>query len=267
MITSFSNPLIKRIKRLRQRKHRLEEGVFFIEGLRVVLTAIEQQAPIETILYASALLTSETGRQVIERQQAQGVECVELDPAVFTSISERDNPTGVAAIVQMAWRELDSLPVEEQAIYVAVEDTADPGNLGTMLRTIDAAGAAGLIVVGQSTDPFHPTAVKASMGTLFTVPISRAADMGRVLTWARAHGLQTIATSAKAKQLYWGADYRFPVLLLMGSEREGLGREVLEAADSAVTIPMHGSASSLNVAVATSLLLYEFRRRVTPYSH
>jgi TrmH family RNA methyltransferase len=185
---------------------------------------------------------------------------MELDPAVFASISERDNPTGIAAIVKMAWRELDSLPVGEQAIYVVVEETADPGNLGTILRTMDAAGADGLIVVGQSTDPFHPTAVKASMGTLFTVAISQAADMGGVLSWARGRGLQTIATSAKAKELYWAADYRFPALLLMGSEREGLGREVLEAADLAITIPMHGSASSLNVAVATSLLLYEMRR-------
>ena len=101
------------------------------------------------------------------------------------------------------------------------------------------------------------------MGALFTVPISRAADLGEVLAWARGRGLQTIATSAKAKQLYWEADYRFPTLLLMGSEREGLGREVLVTADLAVTIPMYGSASSLNVAVATSLLLYELRRKAT----
>jgi TrmH family RNA methyltransferase len=240
----------------------LEEGAFVIESLRVVLTAVEQNAPIETIVYSSAFLTSKVGRQVIERQRGQGVDCVELDPAVFASISERDNPTGIAAVVQMAWCELDSLPVGKEGIYVAVEETADPGNLGTILRTVDAVGADGLIVVGQSTDPFHPTAVKASMGTLFTVAISRTADMGGVLSWARGRGLQTIATSAKAKQIYWAADYRFPALLLMGSEREGLGREVLEAADLAVTIPMHGSASSLNVAVATSLLLYEMRRQL-----
>ena len=262
MITSFSNPLVKRIKRLRQRKYRQEEGVFFIEGLRVVLTAVEQQARIETLVYALPLLTSEAGRQAIERLQVQGVDCVEVAPAVFESVSERDNPTGLGAIVKIAWRELTDLIVGEQAIYVAVEDTADPGNLGTILRTMDAAGAAGLIVVGQSTDPFHPTAVKASMGTLFTVPLSRAADMESLLAWARKHGLQTAATSAKAKQLYWQADYHLPALLLMGSEREGLSKEVLEAADLAVTIPMHGSASSLNVAVATSLLLYELKRKL-----
>lgn len=263
MITSFSNPLIKLIKRLRQRKYRQEEGVFFIEGLRVVLTAVEQHAVIETLVYALPLLTSEAGRQAIERLQRQGVDCVEVAPAVFESISERDNPTGLGAIVKMAWHELADLMVGERAIYVAVEDTADPGNLGTILRTMDAAGAAGLIVVGQSTDPFHPTAVKASMGTLFTVPLSRAADMESLLTWAQENGLQTVATSAKAKQVYWQAAYRFPVLLLMGSEREGLGKGVLEAADLAVTIPMHGSASSLNVAVATSLLLYELRRKLS----
>lgn len=261
MITSFSNPLVKRIKRLRQRKYREEEGAFFIEGLRVVLMAVEHHAPIETLIYSSELLTSEVGRQAVVEQQERGLPCAELSAPVFQAISEREHPVGLGAIVKTSWRDLDSVVVGPADLWVALVGTADPGNLGTILRTMDAVGAAGLVLVGSTTDPFHPTAVKASMGALFTAPIGRRPNEGALMAWARARGLLTVATSAKAPQVFWDALYRRPALLLMGSEGEGLSKEVLEAADLSVTIPMTGSVSSLNLAVATGLLLYEWRRR------
>ncbi|MEW5985473.1 MAG: RNA methyltransferase [Chloroflexota bacterium] len=260
MIISFSNPLIKRIKRLRQRKYREEESAFFVEGLRVVLTAVEHRAPIETLVYSSELLTSEAGRRAVSEQQQRGLPCVELSAPVFRAISEREHPVGLGAIVKTSWHDLDSVVVDPADVWVALVGTADPGNLGTILRTLDAVGAAGLVLVGSTTDPFHPTAVKASMGALFTVPVGRLPDEATLFAWARAHGLFIMATSAKARTLFWDAPYQRPALLLMGSEGEGLSKQVLEAADLAVTIPMRGSASSLNLAVATGLLLYELRR-------
>jgi RNA methyltransferase, TrmH family len=261
MITSFSNPLVKQIKRLRQKKYRQEEGLFFIEGLRVVLTAVEQSAPLESLVYAPELLTSEVARQVIIEQQAQGVRCVSVAAAVFQAISERDNPAGLGAVVQAGWRPLHELPVTATAVYVALFDISDPGNLGTILRTLDATGASALILVGETADPFHSTAVKASMGALFTVPISQVSGAPTLLDWAGRHGIQTVATSAKATASYWAASYRRPLLLLMGNEGEGLPAAVMAAAGQSVTIPMSGTVSSLNLAVATSLLLYELRRR------
>lgn len=262
MITSLSNPLVKRIKQLRQKKHRQAEGVFFAEGLRVVLTALEQNAPVETLLYAPELLKSSAALQVVEAQEQRGKTVVPVAAAVFRALSERDNPTGLGAIIQTHSTSLDQLPITPHSIFVLVDRISDPGNLGTILRTLDAAGANGLILTGESTDPYHPTALKASMGTLFTLPLVQLPTIQPIWAWAETHGITTIATSAKATQVYWDAPYPFPALLLMGNEQEGLDKAVLDAAALRVTIPMHGTASSLNLGVATGLLLYELRRHL-----
>jgi TrmH family RNA methyltransferase len=266
MITSLSNPLIKRIKQLRQKKNRQAEGVFFAEGLRVVLTALEQDAPVEILFYAPELLKSETALQAIRAQEKMGRAVVAVAAAPFRAISERDNPTGLGAIIRTRATTLDQLPITPHSIFVLLDRIADPGNLGTILRTLDAAGANGLILTGESTDLYHPTAIKASMGTLFTLPLVQLPTLEPIWSWAEANGLTTIATSAKASQVYWDAPYRFPALLLMGNEQEGLNKEVLDAAAFRVTIPMHGTASSLNLGVATGLLLYELRRRLQKQS-
>lgn len=262
IITSFRNPLVKRIKRLRQKKYRQEEGAFFVEGLRPVLSAVESGAPVETIVYATDLLHSPVAWGMIRDQEAGGRACVELAADVFASISERDHPVGLGAIVRVSMLALDDLPVGPEDVYVALVEVSEPGNLGTVIRTVDAVGAAGLILVGRTVDPFHPTAVKASMGSLFGIRVGHVETTTGLLEWAAANGLHTVATSAGAKSSYWQAGYRWPVLLVLGSEGEGLPAEVIRSAELAVTIPMSGSASSLNLAVAAGLLLYELRRRL-----
>jgi TrmH family RNA methyltransferase len=257
MITSYRNPLVKRIKRLGHKKYRQEESAFVVEGLRAVFSAVEARAPIDTIFYSSALLTSVVAEKMLDEQRAHGANCVELSAAVFRSVSERENPMGLGAIVREVWTELADLEVRPDDVLVALVDVSDPGNLGTVIRTMDASGASGLILVGQTVDPFHPTAVRASTGTLFGVDVSRAPDLDTLWRWSAERGLHIVATSARAKHSYLKADYQLPTLLLFGSEREGLSDEV---AEKSVRIPMHGSASSLNLAVAAALLLYELRR-------
>jgi RNA methyltransferase, TrmH family len=261
MITSPANPLVKRIKRLRQKKYRQAEGAYFVEGLRVVLAAVEQNAPIEILCYAPELLTSSVAQRMVAGQKKRGTAVAELSASVFRAISERDNPTGLGAIVRSRWTELDALPTNRDATLVALVDVADPGNLGTILRTLDATAATGLILAGQTTEPFQQAVAKASMGALYTVPICRVDGQAALLAWAQQRGLQTVATSASAPESYWTAVYRLPLLLIMGSEGEGLPAETLAASHLAVSIPMSGSVSSLNLAVATGLLLYELRRR------
>jgi TrmH family RNA methyltransferase len=257
MITSSSNPLIKRIKRLRQKKYRQQEESFFAEGLRVVLAAVEHGAPIDTIVYSRELLTSKIALDALAGQQAAGTQCVELSPRLFQTISDRDNPVGLGAIIAVRWLDLEQVAVTPDAVFVALVDASDPGNLGTIIRTIDASGAAGLLLAGQTVDPYHPAAVKASMGTIFSVPISQIEDPETILRWAKTKNLHKIATSARAKHTYNEVTYRFPALLMLGSEGEGLSPDLLAAADIAVSIPMAGSASSLNLAVAAGVLLYE----------
>ena len=260
MITSFRNPLVKRIKKLRRKKYRRQEGAFFIEGIQVVLSALEQEAPVESLVYAPELLTSDVALEAIAAEQARGTDLAEVSADVFASFSDRDNPVGLGAIVRVQVCTLTDLAVESDAIFVAAEDLSDPGNLGTLVRTLDGVGAAGLILVGQTTDPFHPTAVKASMGALFTVPVCEIDGLAELWSWAQAHNMFTVATSARANHNFWEAGYRFPALLLLGSEGEGLGQDVLQRAQQAVSIPMYGRASSLNLSVAAGLLLYELRR-------
>ena len=257
MITSTSNPLIKKVRKLRRKKHRLEEGAFFIEGVRVFISAIEAKAPVQTILYSPDLLTSVLASEVIAAQRKAGVKCVETSAMVFKSISSRDNPVGVGAIVSTRWVALEDLPLRRKSVYVSVLNISEPGNLGTIIRTVDAAGADGVILVGEGVDPYHSSAVKASMGTLFHIPISHAEAPDHLLDWAKSKGITSVSTSAHARQSYRGDQYELPALILLGSEGGGLPAEVLEKSDLAVSIPMRGTASSLNLAVAAGLLLYE----------
>lgn len=263
-ITSFSNPLVKRLKRLRQKKYRRQEGAFYIEGLRVVLSAVEHGAAIETIVYCPERLTSALAWEMLRQQEAAGVRCQALAGPIFSAISERDNPVGLGAVVRADLHELADLTVRPDDIIVASFETGEPGNLGTIMRTMDAVGARSLILVGDTVDPYHPTTVKASMGTLFTMTIGEAPSGESLLNWSAAQGLQTVASSAKANLLYSTASYRLPLLLLLGSEGTGLPVPLLESCELAVSIPMAGTASSLNLAVAAGLLLYEIRRLSAP---
>jgi TrmH family RNA methyltransferase len=261
VITSHRNPLVKRIRGLERKKQRQEEGAFYVEGIRVVLSALERDASVELLVYAPDLLTSEAAYAALRQFEASGGDTTAVSGDVFRSFSPRDNPAGLGAIVSARLHPLEALPVAPDAIFVAASDVGDPGNLGTILRTMDGVGAAGLILVGQTTDPFHPTAVKASMGTLFSLPVARVEGMEALWTWAESRELFTIATSARAPRDYRDPGYRFPALLLLGSEGEGLPPDVIERADRAVSIPMVGTASSLNLAVAAGLLLYELLRQ------
>lgn len=263
MISSHRNALVKRIRKLQQKKYREREGAFFVEGIRIVLTAIEQNAPVETLVFAPELLTSDVALAVVEEQKRLGRDVVAVTASVFESLSDRDNAIGLGAVVRASVGTPAELGAGNQDIVVALDEISDPGNLGTIIRTVDAAGGAGVILVGNSTDPFHPTALRASMGAVFNVALARMESPWELVPWARQRGMQIVATSARADHSFWQAPYERPVLLLFGSEGEGLSAEIQAEADLAVSIPMYGVSSSLNLAVAAGLLLYELRRGST----
>ena len=261
MITSAQNPLIKRIRRLQQRKYRTREGAFYVEGLRAVLAALEQGAPVEQLVYCPALLQSAIGQAAVAREAAAGRECVPVAETLFRAFSEREQPAGLAAIVSTRLADPETITLAPDDLVVALLEVSDPGNLGTIIRTADSAGARALILVGQTTDPFHPGAVKASMGSLFALPLLQLADGAALLAWARRRRANIVATSARAAESVWTVQPAWPLLLLLGSEREGLPDDLLAAADQRVAIPMRGSATSLNLAVAAGILIFEMRRR------
>ncbi len=254
LLTSPANPLIKQARALRQKKARDESGLFLVEGILHVGEAAEAGWEFESLIYAPERLKSEFGRQLIEKLFQRGFRCQPVSEAVFESFAEKENPQGIAALVRQKRRGLDEIPAFK--LMTAIVTPQDPGNVGTILRTLDAVGADGLILLEGGADPYHPSAVRASMGTLFWQPFF-SATFSEFLAWAKRGDFRLIGTSAHAT-----ADYRHmrlearPTVLLLGSEQKGLLPAQLAACDELVSLPMRGRATSLNLAVAAGVFLY-----------
>jgi TrmH family RNA methyltransferase len=261
LITSAANPVVKRMRLLADRKHRRRESAYVVQGIQPVWQAVEAGAGIETLVVAPGLLRHEGAAAMVAAQEAAGVKVARLSDELFGRLADRDGPSGLAAIVRSGPRGLASLTAGPGAVFVAVHEAGNPGNLGTIIRTASAAGADGVILIGPSADPYDPAAVKASMGALFTVPVATAAAAGEFLDWTASRGIRVIAASGRAAVACWDAELEPPCALLLGSEGSGLPDDLIEAAGLQVAIPMTGTAESLNLAVAASILLYEVRRR------
>lgn len=256
MITSHANAHIKQFRKLRDRKERQKTGLFTVEGLRIVAEAVEQGAEMILLLTAPDLLVSSFAQELVERVRAQGTDVQEVSADVFESISLKDGPQGVAAIVRQRWLALQDVHLAPGRNWTVLDSIQNPGNLGTILRTQDAVGAAGLILLDQSTDPYDPAAMRGSMGAVFTQQLVKA-SFAEFAGWKQRHGYALIGTSDAALVDYQTVEYPDPVLLMMGSERQGLQPQHVALCDELVSIPMVGQNDSLNLAVATALMLYE----------
>jgi RNA methyltransferase, TrmH family len=261
VITSQDNERIKFIRKLHERKAREESGLFFLEGLRVVAEAIEQGAELDTLVVSPDLLKSPFGHDLVARQRSVGTAVLEVSGDVFKRLSQKEGPQGIAAVARQRWMELDAVAFPERnglpgATWVALDSVADPGNLGTILRTHDAVGGQGVILLDQSTDPYDPSAARASMGALFTQTLVKT-SFTRFRDWKKRTGIPVVGTSGAAQMDYTRYHYPAQVILLMGSERQGLQEHHLELCDMVVSIPMVGASDSLNLAAATAVVLYE----------
>lgn len=261
VITSRANPLVQELKALAQKKYRAQRGEFLLEGIQPVLEAISQQAPIRLLLVASDLLASKIARDAVRRQEHAGTRVVYVSAKVFESLAEREHPTGLAAVVKITPRALGDLRVTDDAIFVALYQVSNPGNLGTILRTADAVKARGVILIGNSTDPYAPTALTAGRGAIFSMPLVPLATAAELLQWCHKNHLRVITTTDRGTQTLWDADLRPPLVLVFGNEGEGLPAEIL-AQGQPVRIPMYGAVDSLNLAVAAGVLLYECARQM-----
>ncbi len=260
-ISSAANPLVKRMRLLADRRHRRREGAFLVEGIQPVWRAVEAGWEIEALVVSPDLLAaSRPAAGMVAAQEAQGVRVARLTSGLFSRLSDREGPAGLAAIVRSRRVGLEDLAVGAGSVFVALYRIGNPGNLGTIIRTVDAAGGAGVILIGDTTDPTAPAAVKASMGSLFAVDVAHVPGDGAFLRWSAARGIQVVATSGGADTDHWSARYRPPLAILFGSEGEGLPAGLLDGAGLRVRIPMTGTAESLNVAVAAGVMLYEVRR-------
>lgn len=255
-ISSTANPRIKQIRKLRERKERQQSGLFYAEGLRIVIEAAQQGASILTVITAPELLTSQAGKQVVGEMGHRNVEILEVGEEVFKSLALKDDPQGIAAVIRQAWLAIDQVRLSAKDLWIALDSVADPGNLGTILRTLDAVGGSGVILLDQSTDPYDPTSVRASMGAVFSQKLVHT-DFQTFAAWKKGSGACVIGTSGAADEDYHQVRYPSEFVLLMGSERHGLSEDALKICDQVVSIPMSGRSDSLNLAIATAVVLYE----------
>jgi RNA methyltransferase, TrmH family len=252
LITSRSNRLIKQVQALRHRKARAETGLFLVEGIHPVGEAVEAGWEIEFILYAPDVLISHFARDLLSRLSSK---IQPISAKLMDSLSDKDNPQGILAVVHQQKSRLVDL--QSASCGAAIVSPQDPGNVGTILRTLDAVKADALFLLDGGVDPYHPTSVRASMGTIFWTPIIRA-SFDEFVGWSKRNAIQLIGTSAHAETDYLGIRPDRPWILLLGSEQKGLSPEHLEICSSVISLPMRGRASSLNLSVAAGILLYRF---------
>ncbi len=260
MITSTQNRTIKKIRKLSSRRGRKKSGKCLIEGIQQVLSALENGAAVQMIVICPDLLTSEIAYDRVQKSQERGVRILRVSEEVFNSISRRDNPVGIAAVAEIQYQNPEQLELQEQSVITALMGINDPGNLGTIIRTVDATGGAGIVLLGNTTDPFAPRAIKASVGTVFSVPLIQFGETDDFMQFIRTKGLFLITTSAHAPQDITQVRFDYPCAILLGDEYQGLPVDLLEYGDLQVRIPICGQASSLNLAVAAGIFLYEANR-------
>jgi RNA methyltransferase, TrmH family len=258
LITSLTNDRVKAIRALDMRKERKETGLFVAEGASIIITAREHGFVPVTLVYRAGSLSGPT-RELIEWALREGTEVLEVTAAVLEKLAAKDNPQTLLAVFRQRWGEVPSPShVPPGATWLALEEIRDPGNLGTIVRTVDAVGASGILLVGTTCDPFQPECIRATMGSIFSVPLVRLSRED-FLAWRADWPGDVVGTHLSGKQDFRTASYRGPTLLVMGSEGPGLSESLTRSCTKLVKIPMAGRLDSLNLAIATALSLYELR--------
>lgn len=259
-ITAFSNPLVKQVKGLRDKKNRRAEGLFMAEGLRILTEAREAGHVPRILFFAGAAQRHPLLDALIEQTLAAGGEAIATTADILHKLSGKDNPQVVLGVYKAFDTSLAQIDRSRADIWIVAQALRDPGNLGTILRTGDAVGAGGLILIDDCVDPFSVEATRASMGALFTQRIA-AAPWDKFIAWLRTGEGQLIGTSLNDAEDYQQPRYQAPAFILVGNEAQGLPETYEAQCDLRVKIPMLGKADSLNAAVATALVVYEVRNQ------
>jgi len=260
-VTSLANPLVKQIRGLALSKNRKESGLFVAEGLKLVTDALDRNWPISIFVYAAKAGDQPAVERAAALARARGADILAVSDAVLGKIARRDNPQTVLGVFEQRLAPPEAIRARDSALWVGLEGVKDPGNLGTIIRTADAVGAEGVLLIGETVDPFSVEAVRATMGSIFHVPVARM-SVREFLNWRSTWRGMVVGTHLSGRRDYRDVDYRRPVLLLMGNEQSGLPDSLADACDALVRIPQAGRADSLNLAVATAVMLFEIRRDV-----
>ncbi|HTK34117.1 MAG TPA: RNA methyltransferase [Caulobacteraceae bacterium] len=253
-ITSLANPTVKAARALHLRKERDESGLFLAEGLKIVAEAFDLGRTPKILMYGPDAADHSLLKRIAAATATAGGEVIEVHRDILEKVSRRDNPQTVVAVFEQVFTPLAALQ-PGAGCWVALQAVRDPGNLGTIVRTADAAGCGGVLLVGDCCDPYSVEAVRATMGSIFAVPLFKA-TAAEFLAWRASWPGSVVGTLLSAVTDYRAADYRRPTLILMGNEQAGLPPDLAAACDVTVKIPMRGRADSLNLSVATGIMIY-----------
>lgn len=262
MITSPANARLKDIRKLHDRKYRNETGLAWVEGLRACGDAFSRPQSIQQVIVCPDNLHSVYANELLRKAADHGIEVLEVSREAYATLSGKENPQGIGVVIRQSFRQLADVSPAGDDLWVALDRIADPGNMGTILRTLDACGGRGIILLDQCTDPYDPTAIRASTGAVFHLDIVKS-DTTRFAKWKdQQHICLVGAVAVQGAEDYHRYRYPHPMILMMGSEREGLTSSLTDLCDYLVTIPMVGHVDSLNLAEATAIILYEiFNKR------
>lgn len=255
IVTSLSNPTVKAVRALHMRKARDESGLFVAEGLKTVTEGVETGHAPRILLYGPEAARHPLLRKAIQATEAERGEVIEVTDDILAKVSRRDNPQAVVGVFRQVFKALDAIVPQASRCFVALHWVRDPGNLGTIVRTADAAGCGAVILVGECCDAYSVEAVRATMGSIFAVPLVQASE-SEFAAWVRGWQGSVVGTLLSAEVDHRHAEYAKPTLILMGNEQQGLPPEMAALCDVNVKIPMRGRADSLNLSVATGIMIY-----------
>jgi TrmH family RNA methyltransferase len=265
VISHRNHPLIKRVRALHMRDAREYSHVFTLEGIRFVLPALEvsderDKVLLDTLLFCPSLFPNTWSWRLVHNARKSGVLCVEVTPDVLHSVAQNDDPQGLVGVARQQWQTLETIDAHHGLCWLVLDTIQSSGNLGTILRTSEASGGAGLILLGREIDPYNSAGVRASMAAIFNQTLVRTTQR-EFMQWKTRRNCCLIGTALQASDAYDAINYLTPTLLWMGGERKGLSVQQQQQCDRLVRIPMTGRSDSLNVAVATGIMLYEVLRQ------
>lgn len=258
-VSNARDPRFLALRSLQIRQGRSRTGLYIIEGIRHLARAVEHKAPIESVFVDPSVLSNPFGQKLAKRLRKRGIPGIRLSHQLYRDLTLASEPQGVGAILRQQWLRVDGFRVERNSLWLAVESIESTGNLGTIIRTAEAAAVTGIFILNSNCDPYDPASVRATMGSLFSQKLIRC-SVNDFTTWAKSNGVAVVASSPAGLMDYKALTYRFPSALVIGSEKRGLSDQLLESADFVVRIPMHGSCDSINAAVAAGVLLFEMTK-------
>lgn len=257
IITSKDNEVVKNIRKLKDKKYREMQNKYIVEGIKLIKEAIDEKADIDTIVVCEDCVQNNTIEQKLLYEIAK-YNCVYVSEKVFNAVTEVNNPQGILAVISKE-NEQTSINFDDD-IIVVLDGIQDPGNLGTILRTVDSVGLHQIIVSGKTADAYNPKVVRSTMGAIYRVKVLISNDLIKTLKEIKKHKYKILATSLETNDSIYDVDYSKKVIVI-GNEANGVSKEILEMADGKIKIPMLGKTESLNASVATSVILYEYVRQ------